>query len=179
MSRIFIVLSIVILFSSCSFDYAQGDVLENLDETIPDIVLEDVSLYFIRGTTVKMDAKKIELYSNRKSQEMHELTFEEKNKKGEVKMFGSAKKAVVETDTNNVTILGDFFARSNDDEAEMKTEYLRWVDEERRMEGSPSSQVTIIRDDASKISGYNFIADAQERTLSLKQQVEGQLTVEE
>ncbi len=164
---------------SCSYDYKQGDVAEDLDESKPDIVMEDVSLSFVRGTTVIMNAKKIELYSKRKMQEMSDLTFKEIDSKGEVRMEGKAKSAFVETDTNNVTIVGEFYARSSQDEATIKTKYLTWNDEERRIEGSPTELVTVTRDDESEISGYGFVADAKKRTLSLTKEVQGSLTVDE
>ncbi len=172
----------MILYSillSCTFDYKKGEVAEALNESKPDIVMEDVSLYFVRGTTVIMKAEKIELFSKRKMQEMSNIAFKEIANNGEVRMEGTAKNAFVETDTNNVTIVGEFHAQSHQDEATIKTNYLTWNDENRIIEGSPTELVTVTRDDESEISGYGFTANAKERSLSLTKQVQGKLVVNE
>lgn len=167
------------LLFSCTFNYKQSDIAEDLDESKPDIVMEDVTLSFVRGTTVVMKAKKIELFSKRKIQEMSTVTFKEVANNGEVRMEGKAKKAFIETDTHNITIVGEFDARSHQDEAAIKTSYLTWNDAQRQIEGSPTELVTVTRDDESEISGYGFIANAKKRSLSLTKHVQGKLTVDE
>lgn len=165
--------------ASCSYDYNKGDIADALDENTPDMSIEQASLTFVRGTTILMNAQRIDLYSGRKTQEMSDIDFAEVDRSNAVRTSGAAKYAVVETDTNNVTIAGDFSALSKKDNATIVTKYLRWDDAKRRIEGSPTEEVVVTRGDGSQISGYGFLGDAKERTLSMTQSVQGQLVVDE
>lgn len=163
----------------CSFDYTQANIEEELDENIPDIILKNAKLVFVRGTSVIIESDLIEIYSSQKQQLMNNVRFREITREEEIRMQGSATQISIETDTHDITMVGEVFARSHNDEAEVETEYLHWNDEKRIISGSAISPVTIKKDIGSNISGYGFIGNAETRKLSISGSVQGQLVVEE
>ncbi len=174
-----IIFIIIFFFFSCKYNYSEGNVSDTLNENIPNIIIKNAKITFVRGTTVSISAQNIEIYSKQKRQEISELSFSEIDKQGNVRMYGNAENASIETDTNNVTITGNIFVRSNKDETQIESEYLRWLDEDRKIEGSPTQKIILTRDDGSRIEGKGFIGDAKKRTLSFTKRIFGKLVVEE
>lgn len=164
---------------SCSFDYGRANLAESLDSEIPDIQLFGAELTYVRGTVVVIESDYIDIYSENDKYNINDVEFREMDKNGEIRMMGRASNANIETDTNNVTLTGTIWIRSNKDEAEMKTSFVQWKDKERVIEGKNDHLLELERDDGSIIRGYGFRGDADSRELILGSQVTGQLVVEE
>ena len=164
---------------SCSFNYNEAGIEESLDDNVPDIILKNAKMVFVRGTSVTIESDYVEIYSNQAQQNMFDVTFREEDKEGDIRMEGEVSQVTIDTETNNITMVGEVFARSNTDETEITTEYLYWNDEERIMEGSTVFPVTITKDIGSSISGYGFIGNADSRELTISGNVKGQLVVDE
>lgn len=178
MNKILVALFCLFIFS-CSFDYGRANLAESLDSEIPDIQLFGAELTYVRGTVVVIESDYIDIYSENDKYNINDVEFREMDKNGEIRMMGRASNANIETDTNNVTLTGTIWIRSNKDEAEMKTSFVQWKDEERVIEGKNDHLLELERDDGSIIRGYGFRGDADSRELILGSQVTGQLVVEE
>ena len=176
---IYVFFSLMLLLLSCSFDYESGDIADTLDNTQPDIVLENAKLVFVRGTTITIAADKIEIFSKQQQQNMFNVKFKEEDRRKNIRMEGRADHIVIETDSNNVTMTGNIRTRSSNDEAEIYTEYLYWSDKEKIINGSNIFPVEIQKDIGSSIRGYGFHGDAKKRTLTLRGKTNGQLVVDE
>ena len=175
----FLILILILLLSSCSFNYEEGDIADTLDNSQPDIVLENARLVFVRGTKIIINADKIEIFSKQQQQNMFNVKFTEEDRKKNIRMEGRADQIVIETDNNNVTMTGNIRTRSSNDEAEIYTEYLYWDDKEKIINGSNIFPVEIKKDIGSSIKGYGFHGDAEKRTLTLRGKTDGQLVVDE
>lgn len=176
-----IIITVITLFfiMGCSFNYADAHLEDTLDEQMPDIVLIDAKLVFIRGTEVTIESDRIEIFSKQKQQSMFNVIFKEVSNNGEIRIEGNADQISIETESNNITMLGNIHARSNQDETELTSEYLYWNDEDRIITGSPILPVSIKKDIGSTISGYDFRGDAEKREITIGGNVQGQLVVDE
>lgn len=177
--QLFTMILIGILLMDCSFDYSKANIEDSLDETLPDIVMENVKLVFIRGTKIIIEADSAEIYSGQQQQTMFNVRFSEISRDDEVRMEGHVAQIAIETNTNDIIMVGDVWVRSHKDEAEVQTEYLHWNDEDRIIEGSVIYPVTITKDIGSTISGYGFRGSAEKRELSITKSTVGKLVVDD
>lgn len=174
-----LLLLMMLMLTSCHFDYGEINIAETLDNSQPDIILENAELVFVRGTKVTISAEKVEIYSEQQQQSMFNVVFKEEDKNKNVRMEGRADQVAIETNHNNVTMIGNIKARSNKDEAEISSEFLFWDDESKAIEGSVVAPVVIQKDIGSTISGYGFRGDAKKRELLITGKTIGELVVEE
>ncbi len=168
-----------LLFLSCSFDYEEVQLAENLDSEIADIEMFDTTIHFVRGTTLRIHLSEVRIFSQKDVYNLYDLEFQELDKKKEVRMEGSADKASIRTDNNDVTLEGNIQVRSNTDNVDLQTNFIQWKDKEKIIQGSESDLLSLKRDDGSKIEGYGFEGDAESRSFTLHSGILGELVVEE
>ncbi len=168
-----------LLFLSCSFNYEEVQLAENLDSEIADIEMFDTTIHFVRGTTLRIHLSEVRIFSQKDIYNLYDLEFQELDKKKEVRMEGRADKASIRTDNNDVTLEGDIQVRSNTDNVELQTNFIQWKDKEKIIQGSESDLLSLKRDDGSKIEGYGFEGDAESRSFTLHSGILGELVVEE
>jgi len=130
-------LSILILMISCSIDYGDSILPDKIMDDTPDNILyhflytesskgnKDFSIY----------ADKAEIYNARKQTVLTDVVFQQYDSNGTVVTEGKADKGLIFTETNNAELSGDLRIYSSAEEAEIKTSYLFWNNEDKTLTG--------------------------------------------
>ncbi len=170
---------ITLLILNCTFDYTEASFDDSLDKDIPEIVATNVLLGFDRGKLVTLQAEELEVYSEKKEQEIKGLRFREESEDGRATIYGNADRATIESDSKNVILRGAIRVRSDKDEVDFEASFLQWIDKKKRIEGKASESFVLKRDDGSYIEGKGFSADGETRKMEFSNGLQGILVVED
>lgn len=171
-----VLLCIVIIFiTSCSMDYREGTIAEDLSEDIPNSVLFDVTHTIVRGgnPVYIVHAKKAASYHSKNSTIMYNVLFQELNKEGEIVTEGWVDHIVFHTDTENAELSENIEFYSSAEEAEIRADYLEWNNELRTLSGKPDGEVFLEDTAGSTVNGSGFTADFSKKRIDFSGTVEG------
>ncbi|MBI9103919.1 MAG: LPS export ABC transporter periplasmic protein LptC [Spirochaetales bacterium] len=179
-SFILILLSLLFFFS-CSLNYEDAFMTDEISEDIPDAVLSDFTHIAVRaGTeTFRILAGKGENYDKKKESHFYEVEFRELNAEGQVVTLGECDKALLYLDSDNIELWGNLSFYSAEEEATILAEYLFWDDGEGILTGEPDSWVVIRKDSGSSLQGTGFTAYLRENRVILEESVSGSWVEEE
>lgn len=168
----------IILFSlvaSCSLDYSQVTVTDEMSEQIPDSVLHDFTYTVVEdGSQVyRIEAKRAEFYDADHRTLVEELGFREYDASGALVTEGSAGITRFDTETESAELEGDLRFYSATEEATIETDYLSWDSEQKLLTGLPESRVRIAEDSGSRLEGTGFEADVRRRAVDFAGRVSG------
>jgi LPS export ABC transporter protein LptC len=115
-----IVLSLIFFLLSCSFDYREAQVPEDLEDTIPNIVLKGFRQTVVsKGKVVlRVQVDKAEGFERKKRTIFQQVRFSEFDEEGKLLTEGRADTVVYESDTKNATVSGKVFIHSLREEDE-------------------------------------------------------------
>jgi LPS export ABC transporter protein LptC len=159
--------------AACSFDYGEG---AETDSGQPDIIMNDVEYVRVRDgdPVVRFAAEQVERYESRQTMELRQFSFEQFESRGlDVNAVGSAGRALVETDSGNISMEGGVRIAVESEDITIETETLTWQDKERFLAGGDYNPVDIKRSDGTSFTGQGFSADARRRTWSFTYGVDG------
>ena len=181
MVKIFLFCSICLLIFSCSLDYSDVYVTEDLSEDIPDSVLYDFTHTSVqKGTPVfRLSARKALVYNKKKETRLEEIHFQEFSTKGEIITEGQAAEATFFTETEDAEFWGDLMFYSLTEEATFSTDYLYWDNDNRKLTGKEEVPLRIQRDSGTHIEGIGFEAEAVTRSVTFSGPVNGMYIAEE
>jgi LPS export ABC transporter protein LptC len=172
---------LIVALGSCSLDYSQVSVTEEMSREIPDSILRDFTYTVVEQgvPTYRLEGDVAEFYTNRKRTDIEGLLFREYDRSGNLVTEGNADRAVFFTDTENAELEGNLLFYSAAEEATVVTDYLSWNSEEKLLAGSSTGRVTVTEDSGSKLSGTGFEADISRRRVDFSGPVAGRLVVDE
>lgn len=159
-NRLLLLLALLVS-CSCSIDYDEAMVVEELSEDLPDIIIYDFVQvqvkdgkpeYRIMGGEAKMFEKKQE-------QSISSVLFQEFNNEGEIVTEGWADEVNYFTETEDAELRGNLDFYSKTEEGSISAEYLYWQKEGSILKSNPEESVTLREDSGSSISGTGFEAD--------------------
>jgi LPS export ABC transporter protein LptC len=164
------------LLASCSLAGMTSQEAEG--EELPTAVFSDYShTVVVRGKrNFELKAARAELYETSKRTVLKGVTFSEYDPDtGELLSLGQAEGAVYHTDTKDAEFSGSVRLESKKQDAVLMSEFLRWIDKDKRLEGRLDRTVTVSRADGSRVSGAGFEASARKRAFSFRESVEGRI----
>jgi LPS export ABC transporter protein LptC len=169
------------LAGGCSLDYGDAELAESIPEDVPDSVFTDYVFTSARdGRPVyRIYADRARVFHSRHEAELEGVFFREFGAEGEIVTEGTAEEALVNTATDNVRLEGNLRFASSIYEAEITAEKLFWSDEEQRLESRSGTEVTIHRENGTRIRGRGLRIHAPSRTIEFTGPVEGQYVYEE
>ncbi|GAB4367452.1 MAG: hypothetical protein Kow009_04370 [Spirochaetales bacterium] len=166
---------------SCSFDYREAQVPEDLEDTIPNIVLKGFRQTVVsKGKVVlRIQVDKAEGFERKKRTIFHQVEFSEFDEDGALLTEGRADQVVYESDTKNATVSGNIRIHSLREEGTIHAETLSWNDKERTLTSPEGDPVRLEDEKGSWIEGKGFTADLKRLQVAFSGPVRGEYVVEE
>jgi LPS export ABC transporter protein LptC len=165
----------------CSLDYGDSELAEEIPEEVPDSVFSDYVFTSVReGRPVyRIYAATARLYHSRNEAELRDVLFREFAADGSVVTEGTAQEAYVNTATDDVRLEGELRFASSSYEAEIRAERLFWDGEEELLESRTGQEVTIVRENGTRIVGSGLLVHAPTRTVEFTGAVQGRYVYED
>ena len=173
--------AVVAVLGACSLDYRPAQVGEERAESVPETVLVAAELVIVRSQArrFRVAAQRVEHYPEQRRQVFTGFEFQETDAEGAVLSSGSADNAVYFTDSDDVEMAGNIRFHSDQQQAGIYAEWLRWNDDARLLSGAPDGLVRVEREGGSTISGIGFVADMSAGTVEFAAQVSGRLVTDD
>ena len=164
---------IILILSSCTFDYGQGDAAES---DLPDLVMESVQYVRVRSADpiARFQAERAERYEKRGIMELLNFSFEQFGDHGkDVNAFGQAGSASVEIDSGNVRMDGGVRIEVESQDIAIETTRLEWLDDNRILSAGDEDEVHIFQSNGTEFSGIGFQAYARGHSWEFAHAVSG------
>lgn len=175
-------MSILSLLSSCSFDYGEAALDQDMSEEIPNAILDGFEHSVVENGKVifRLNARQASIYEGRKETRLKDASFAEFDPdSGQALTSGRASDAVFFTASENAELSGVLSFHSSRNNAGLSGGYLYWDSKKKTLEGRRDRLISISKDDGSVIKGEGFSADAVKRTFSFSGRAEGTMVVQE
>lgn len=173
------ILTLSAFFAGCSFNYKDAQIPEEIEESVPNIVMTDVvhSQATKKHLLMRVTAERSESYEKKKMTVLSGVKFLEYDSLGTLVAEGRADKITYFNDTKNAEVAGNIVVHSHKEKGGIETDYLYWDDKNRTLKGKPDSKVRLIDDDGSNVQGTGFEADLKRMVISFIHAVEGAYVV--
>jgi LPS export ABC transporter protein LptC len=171
--------STLLLITGCALDYEEGRVAEEIAEEVPTTRLVNAEITIIREGTLVVTAGLLESYPKQDRQILEDISFTERGPDGELRLEGSAGRAVHRLDTDDIELQGEIYFHSAVEEASIESEFLYWDEEADILRSSPDGTVRLYEEDGTSIEGSGFRADGKRRTVSFDTGVSGKIVTGE
>jgi LPS export ABC transporter protein LptC len=170
---------ILFVFLGCSLNYRDAQVLDELEDTVPNIRMTGITHTVASKDRVLMivTADKSESYEKAKKTILLGVEFKEYDSRGDFVAEGRADKVVYRSDSKNAEIEGNIIVHSYKEKGGLRADYLFWNDEQRTLKGREDLPITLTDDDGSKFTGRGFEADLKRVIISFLSAVEGDYVV--
>jgi LPS export ABC transporter protein LptC len=169
------------LFLGCSINYREGQMVEELEDTVPNIRMTNLRHRVATKDRLimEMTAQKSESFEAVKRISLSGVNFREYGEDGELVAEAKADSVIYYTDTQNAEITGNIELISHREKGGIRTEHLYWDDARRLLSASPEEQTEIFDEDGSWFSGKGFEADIKRLIVSFLEAVDGNYVVDE
>ena len=161
------------LITACTFDYGIGD---GLDDSRPDIVMENIEYVRIRGGDVlaRFQAEYAERWENMQTMNLRDFSFEQMEDRGEtVNVDGTARSARVFLESGDIILSDGVIVNIESEDVTISTIELEWRDNEKTLMGASEVEVEIQRSDGTNFTGRGLSADIRSRTWAFSGEVAG------
>ncbi len=165
-------LLIVLLSSGCTFEYGDPSGDSELERSPPQIEIYGVEMVISRANRIEISADHVATYAEEEIQEIRGLTFREYDPGGELRVEGSADRATLHLDTEDIQLEGTIRFRSSIEDALVESEFLYWNNDSRVLTAE-GNEVTLYRDDGSRITGRGLILDGRRNSVRFTGGVRG------
>lgn len=174
------ILCLGLFLASCSFDYREAQVPEDLEDTIPNIVLRGFRQTVVsKGKVVlRIQVDKAEGFERKKRTIFQGVKFSEFDEEGKLLTEGRADTVVYESDTKNATVSGKVLIHSLREEGKIRAETLSWNDKDRLLTSPERDRVRLEDEKGSWIEGTGFTADLKRLLVTFSGPVQGEYVVE-
>ncbi len=179
--RIPLILLISVFSFSCSIDYGDSILPDEMKEDIPDNILRSF-LYTENSDghkTFSLYAAKAEIFNTKEQTILTDVVFQQFDSNGNLIAEGRSDRGVIFQDNDNAEMRGNIQIYSSREEAELSTSYLYWDNEENTLTGRQDTPMTIKKDSGTVLSGRDFSADMRTKTYFLGSRVHGEYIYEE
>ena len=176
-----IVSTVAVLCAGCKLDYKDADLAEEMNEQVPNSVLEDFSQVVVRDGKVSyiFSADHAELYDSTKLTYFDNIGFTEYKADGSTGTEGAAQRAVHDSKTDNIIFDGKIILNSTVQDFVVKSDYLEWNNEAKILKSLDDTEVSIEQGDGSVVKGRGFIADAKGKSFTLLEEASGRYIEDE
>ena len=174
---IFMIVSFLVLFSSCSLNYARE---ENFEETNPEMIFNNAVFSRFRSNkvSVSIEAGKMEQYKGGGESFAADVSFRTFDKNGKAESEGTCALISADTKNENYYLFGNINLNLMTDKTRILAEYLNFDKRSEQITSGSESVVSIIRENA-EISGTAFSASGVSRSFNFMKNVSGTLETEQ
>lgn len=164
--------------TGCTFDYADANVEGEDQDSIPQLEIFDARMVIERDNRLELEAGWIASYPAQLRQEFRDLSFREYGPDGDLRLEGYAERGILQTDVENVELLGTVRFYSELEEAQLTSSYLFWDNADRVLTGAPDDEVTITREDGTRLLGTGLRVDGRRNSVEFSGSVRGRYTTD-
>ena len=170
-----IVSSAVLLCAGCKLDYKDADLVDEMNEQVPNSVLDDFSQVVVREGKVSyvFSADHAEIYDSTKLTYFDNIGFTEYKSDGSTGTEGAAEKAIHDSKTDNIIFDGKIILNATAQDFVVKSDYLEWNNEAKILKSMDDTEVSIEQGDGSMVKGRGFVADAQGKSFTFLEEASG------
>jgi len=171
----------LILTVSCSIDYDEAMVAEELSEELPDIIIYDFTQVQVKDgkPAYRIMGEEAKMYEKKQEHTISSLLFQEFNEEGEIITEGWADEVLFFTVSEDAELKGDLDFYSKTEEGSISAEYLYWQKENSVLKSNAEEPVTLREDSGSSITGTGFEADFDNKQIYFTGPTEGTWVEEE
>ena len=166
---------VVLLCTGCKLDYKDADLAEEINEKVPNSVLDDFSQVVVRDGKVSyvFSADHAELFDSTKLTYFDNIGFKEYKADGSTGTEGAAAKAIHDSKTDNIIFDGKIILNATAQDFVVKSDYLEWNNEAKILKSMDDTEVSIEQGDGSVVKGKGFVADAQGKSFTFLEEASG------
>ncbi|MBN1699242.1 MAG: LPS export ABC transporter periplasmic protein LptC [Spirochaetales bacterium] len=166
---------IVLILYGCSLDYRSANIPEEMAENLPETVFVQFSRIIVRDGKIKtkLEAERAENFTKKKQMVLSNIRFFEYDENEKLLTEGTADKAVLYTETDDVDIFGNIYLYSVPEKTAIYAETLYWKDKEEKLSAAPDDRVRVKEDEGSSIEGRGFNSDFKLREIVFANGVSG------
>ena len=178
--RILFLLLALSLFS-CSLNYEEARIAEDISEKTPDTILFKFAHTVVKkGKPIyKISAARAENYSKKEISYLFDVRFIEYDASGAVITEGQADYAEFHTDTENAELEGNIEFYSAEENSHVYGGYLSWDNESKILKGNPDGSILLSRESGSMVEGVGFEADFRTLSIQFREGVTGKFVSDE
>lgn len=156
-----LVLSAVVILSSCSFDYDQMAMSEEEKEQIPDVSLRNIveRVYEDGNLLLQLQSEILRTFEKRELQEIEGLSFTQYNEDATVSLEGIAGIAVRDLDSEDILLRDGVEIYVTESESRITGEEFLYSPGQDLIWSPDDQWVELIRDDGSSFRGRGFVVD--------------------
>jgi LPS export ABC transporter protein LptC len=168
-----LIFSLLMVFSSCTFDYTDG---ETVASTLPDIAMSNIEYTRVANGNpeIKLKAAQADRYDERQVMDMTTFSFEQFNtSSGEVDTTGQGDSATIDLNALNVNMSGNVNISADSEDMKIATSELDYQDADKTLKGKEGDTVNISRSDGTLVKGNGFTADVRSRSFDFASDVSG------
>ncbi len=164
-----------VLCTGCKLDYKDADLAEEMNEQVPNSILEDFSQVVVRDGKVSyvFSADYAKLFDSTKLTYFDNIGFIEYKADGSTGTEGAAEKAIHDSKTDNIIFDGKIILNATAQDFVVKSDYLEWNNEDKILKSMDDTEVSIEQGDGSMVKGRGFIADAQGKSFIFLEEASG------
>lgn len=167
--------SVVLLCTGCKLDYKDADLAEEMNEQVPNSVLDDFSQVVVREGKVSyvFSADHAKLFDSTKLTYFDNIGFTEYKGDGSTGTEGAAEKAIHDSKTDNIIFDGKIILNATAQDFVVKSDYLEWNNDTKILKSMDDTEVSIEQGDGSMVKGRGFVADAQGKSFTFLEEASG------
>ena len=164
-----------VLCAGCKLDYKDADLAEEMNEQVPNSILEDFSQVVVRDGKVSyvFSADYAKLFDSTKLTYFDNIGFIEYKADGSTGTEGAAEKAIHDSKTDNIIFDGKIILNATAQDFVVKSDYLEWNNEAKILKSMDDTEVSIEQGDGSMVKGRGFVADAQGKSFTFLEEASG------
>lgn len=173
-------LVLALLIFSCSLDYSEADLTEELSEETPDMIIYQYESVDIRdgSPVLKITAEEAEFYNSREETLLSNVEFNN-YEDDEISTRGETERAVLHMKSGDASLSGTIVIESVDDDSSLEAETLYWVDSEKTLTSEKTDTVTVVDKEGSTLKGHGFSADIKKSSINFDGEIEGEFVSED
>lgn len=170
---------LLLFLFSCTLDYSEADLTEELSEDIPDMVISDYESVEVRNGSpvLKITAGDASFYNKKEETHLSDVEFYNYDD-DEITNHGKTDKAVLHMVSGDATMTGSILIESTEDDSSLEAESLQWIDNEKKLSSQSDHAVSVKDKDGSRMEGRGFSADIRRNSIVFEGEIDGEFISE-
>ncbi len=168
--------AVLVVSSSCRFDYQEGGPAAGREDP-PDFILHGLNyqVHMSDRTKIVFTGNSGEFRDDRKAALLHDISFLQYDRSGELVTRGFAEEAVLDLNTENAVMTGNVSIEVLDEDLVIYAPRLSWDRESKTLTSSSADMVTMEQSNGTMTQGRGFTGDLYRREFGFSGDARGVL----